>query len=164
MATVAGKQVSSVVAPELTALLAAARADGVRLALTSGYRSLDYQRGVHARAVAREGAAEAERYSARPGHSEHQTGLAVDFGSTTDSGCTLRDCFAETPEARWLTAHAGAFGFLLRYRPEDSAVTGYAAESWHYRWVGVDLVQRMAERGVTTLEAFFGVSGGPQYA
>ena len=119
---------------------------------------------MHARAVAREGAAEAERYSARPGHSEHQTGLAVDFGSTTDAGCTLRDCFADTPEAQWLAAHAGAYGFLLRYRPEDTAVTGYAAESWHYRWVGVDLVQQMAQRGVTTLEAFFGVSGGPQYA
>ncbi|GAA4989589.1 M15 family metallopeptidase [Kineococcus glutinatus] len=164
LVTVGDKQVAGVVGPDLTALLAAATADGVGLTLTSGYRSLDYQRTVHEQAVARDGRAAAERVSARPGYSEHQTGLAVDFGSSARPECAVQDCYRLTPEARWLAAHAGDFGFLLRYTEQNSAVTGYAPESWHYRWVGRELLERMAERGVTTLEEFFGVSGGAEYA
>ena len=164
LATVGGKQVAAVVVPDLTALLAAADADGVGVTLTSGYRSLGYQRGVHDSAVAREGFATAESLSARPGYSEHQTGLAIDFGSRSQPRCAVQDCYQDTPEAHWLAEHAGAFGFLLRYTAAHTAVTGYAPESWHYRWVGVDLVRQMAERRVATLEEFFGVSGGPDYA
>jgi len=162
--TVGGKQVAAVVVPDLRALLAAAEGDGVGVTLTSGYRSLSYQRGVHDSAVAREGFATAESLSARPGFSEHQTGLAIDFGSRSQPHCAVQDCYQDTPEAHWLAEHAGAFGFLLRYTAEHTAVTGYAPESWHYRWVGVDLVRQMAERRVATLEEFFGVSGGPDYA
>jgi len=162
--TVGGKQVAAVVVPDLRALLAAAEADGVGVTLTSGFRSLSYQRGVHDSAVAREGFATAESLSARPGYSEHQTGLAIDFGSRSQPRCAVQDCYQDTPEAHWLAEHAGAFGFLLRYTAAGTPVTGYAPESWHYRWVGVDLVRQMAERRVSTLEEFFGVSGGPDYA
>jgi len=164
LSTVGGKQVASVVVPDLTNLLAAADADGLGLTLTSGYRSLSYQRGVHDNAVARDGFATAESLSARPGYSEHQTGLAIDFGSRSQPECAVQDCYQDTPEARWLAERAGAFGFLLRYTAAHTAVTGYAPESWHYRWVGVDLVRQMTERGVATLEEFFGVPGGPEYA
>ncbi|NAZ86479.1 M15 family metallopeptidase [Kineococcus indalonis] len=164
LATVGGKEVAALVAPDLTALLAAAGAEGVRLTLTSGYRSAGHQRAVHERAVRRDGAETAESLSARPGHSEHQTGLAIDFGSAVQPGCAVEDCFGLTDEARWLAERAGAFGFLQRYTARNSPVTGYAPESWHYRWVGADLVARMAERGVSTLEEFFGVTGGPRYA
>ena len=164
LATVGGKEVAALVVPDLTALLAASEADGVRLTLTSGYRSAGHQRAVHARAVRRDGAETAESLSARPGYSEHQTGLAIDFGSAVQPGCAVKDCFGLTDEARWLAERAGAFGFLQRYTAQNSPVTGYAPESWHYRWVGADLVARMAERGVSTLEEFFGVPGGSQYA
>ncbi|NAZ84358.1 D-alanyl-D-alanine carboxypeptidase family protein [Kineococcus sp. R8] len=164
LATVGGKPVASVVVPDLTALLAASRADGVGVTLTSGYRSLGHQRAVHDDAVRRDGPATAESLSARPGYSEHQTGLAIDFGSSAQPECAVQDCYQDTPEARWLAQHAGTFGFLLRYTAAHSAVTGYAPESWHYRWVGVDLLQQMADRGVATLEEFFGVPGGPEYA
>ena len=164
LTTVGGKQVASVLVPDLTALLAQADADGVGMTLTSGYRSLSYQKSVHDDAVQRDGFATAESLSARPGYSEHQTGLAIDFGSRAQPECAVQDCYQDTPEAHWLAEHAGAFGFLLRYTAAHTAVTGYAPESWHYRWVGVDLVRQMAERGVATLEEFFGVPGGPEYA
>ncbi|WP_432498610.1 M15 family metallopeptidase [Kineococcus gypseus] len=158
---VAGKPVAAVVAPHLGALLAAARAEGVELPITSGYRSVEHQRAVHERAVARDGLAAAERVSARPGHSEHQTGLAVDFGSATSPGCALQGCYQDTPEARWLAARAGEFGFLLRYPADRTAVTGYDFEPWHYRWVGTDLLERMRRRGTRTLEEHFDLPGGP---
>ena len=164
LATVAGKEVAAVVAPHLTAMLEAAVADGLSLVVTSGYRSLEYQRSVHARTVREKGLAAAEGLSARPGYSEHQTGLAVDLASGTDPGCAALDCFGRTAEARWLAANAGTFGFLLRYPAGATEITGYAPEPWHHRWVGTDLVRRMAERRVRTLEEFFGIPGGPEYA
>ncbi|MGI4895664.1 MAG: M15 family metallopeptidase [Janthinobacterium lividum] len=164
LSTVGGKQVAGVIVPDLTALLGAAQADGVELTLTSGYRSHDYQRSVHDNAVEREGFAAAESYSARPGYSEHQTGLAVDFGSSTQPKCAVQDCFQGTTEAHWLAANAKRFGFLLRYPGDRIQVTGYAAESWHYRWIGVDLAQQMDRARVSTLEEFFAVRGGPDYA
>lgn len=164
LATVAGEQVAAAAAGDLRALLDAAAADGVSLGVTSGFRSLEHQRSVHDSAVARDGAEAAESVSARPGHSEHQTGLAVDFSGSSQPGCLLQNCFGQTPESQWLVDHAGRFGFLLRYPEGATDVTGYAFEPWHWRWVGADLVARMAAAGVTTLEQFLGVSGGTTYA
>ena len=164
LATVAGKRIATPVVPDLTTLLAAATADGVHLTLVSAYRSYAYQVGVHQRAVAKEGYDYAESVSARAGYSEHETGLAIDFGSTTDSTCDLQDCYAGTAEGTWLAAHAATFGFLLRYTAANGAITGYAPEAWHFRWVGRDLITAMAARGVSTLEEFFGVSGGSVHA
>lgn len=164
LGTVAGKEVAAVVVPDLQDLLAAAGDAGVGLTLTSGFRSLQYQRSVHDRAVERDGFEVAESLSARPGYSEHQTGLAVDFGSRSRPECAVQDCYRFTPEAAWLAENAGGFGFLLRYPEDLTAVTGYAPESWHYRWVGRELTGELAARGVGTLEEFFGVTGGPEYA
>ncbi|MGQ7295286.1 M15 family metallopeptidase [Quadrisphaera sp. KR29] len=163
LVTVAGEEVSAAAAPDLEALLAHSRADGLALTLVSGFRSRDYQDQVHRRSVARNGQEGADRYSARAGHSEHQTGLAVDF-SSADGRATLSPRFAETAEGAWLAQHAGEHGWLLRYTEADQAVTGYNPEPWHFRWVGVELVAAMAAAGVATLEEFFGVSGGPDYA
>lgn len=163
LVTVGGKEVSGVIVPDLQALLAAAGDAGVGLTLTSGFRSLDYQRSVHDRAVERDGFEVAESLSARPGFSEHQTGLAVDFGSRSQPECAVQDCYQFTDEAAWLAENAGTFGFLLRYPEDLTAVTGYAPESWHYRWVGTDLTAQLAQRGIGTLEEFFGVTGGPDY-
>jgi D-alanyl-D-alanine carboxypeptidase len=163
LAVVAGYQVRPEVAAPLEQMLAAAAADGVSLPLLSAYRSYDSQVRVHADLVARVGQARAEEVSARPGHSEHQTGLAVDVGSATRPDCDFQDCFAETVEGRWVAARAGEFGFVVRYTAENRAVTGYAPEGWHLRWVGTDLVAELERRGVTTLEEAFGLPGGPDY-
>ena len=162
LAVVAGYQVRPEVADPLTRMLAAAAADGVTLVLRSAYRSYDDQVRVHADLVAGLGQQRAEEVSARPGHSEHQTGLAVDVG-TTRPDCDFRDCFGDTAEGRWVAARAGEFGFLVRYTAENRAVTGYAPEGWHLRWVGTDLVAELDRRGVTTLEEVFGLPGGPDY-
>ncbi len=164
LAVVDGKEVAAVIAPDLRSLLQDARRDGVDLSVTSGYRSFQRQTSVHDSAVARDGLESAESVSARPGYSEHQTGLAVDFGGRTQPGCLLKNCFGQTPESEWLRAHAGRYGFLLRYPEGATATTGYDPEPWHWRWVGTDLVQRVAERGTATLEEFFGISGGAAYA
>lgn len=163
LATVAGEVVSAAAAPDLEALLARSRDDGVALTLVSGFRSRDYQEDVHRRSVSRNGQAGADRYSARAGYSEHQTGLAVDFSSAAGSA-TLSPRFGQTDEGLWLAEHAGEHGWLLRYTEADQAVTGYNPEPWHFRWVGVELVAAMAAAGTATLEEFFGVTGGPDYA
>ncbi len=160
LTTVRGYLVRPDAAPDLTALLEAADADGVHLTLRSAYRGYPKQAEVYAGWVAQLGAAEADEVSARPGYSEHQTGLAVDVGSTTRPECDLDPCFGETVEGRWVAEHADAFGFLVRYTPENAAVTGYGPESWHLRWVGRDLAEYMRGTGVTTLEELFDVPGG----
>lgn len=160
LTTVRGYLVRPDAAGDLTALLEAADADGVHLTLRSAYRGYPKQAAVHADWVAQLGQAEADEVSARPGHSEHQTGIAVDVGSSTRSGCDFEECFGTTVEGRWVAAHAGEFGFLVRYTPENSAVTGYAPESWHLRWVGRELVAHLRATGVTTLEEVFDVPGG----
>lgn len=163
LATVAGYQVRPEVAAPLEQMLAAASADGVALTVRSAFRSYDDQVRVHADLVARVGQQHAEEVSARPGHSEHQTGLAVDVGSTTRPDCDFQDCFGDTAEGRWVATRAGEFGFVVRYTAANRAVTGYAPEGWHLRWVGTELVAEMARRGVTTLEEVFGLPGGPDY-
>lgn len=164
LVVVRGYLVRAVAADDLAALLAAADADGVHLTLRSAYRSYRKQQTVHAGLVAQLGEAEADRVSARAGHSEHQTGLAVDVGSSTDDSCDFEDCFADTVEGRWVAANAARFGFVVRYTAANEAVTGYAPEAWHLRYVGRPLVEAMAAAGVTTLEKLFGVPGGADYS
>lgn len=120
-------------APAETALRtmgAAARLDGVTLLASSTYRSFSRQEEVYGRLVEEEGQEAADRESARPGTSQHQTGAAVDFGSIDDS-------FADTKPGRWLSAHAANFGWSLSFPDGYEGVTGYRHECWHYRYVGV---------------------------
>jgi D-alanyl-D-alanine carboxypeptidase len=113
----------------LKSMDAAARADGVTLEVSSSYRSYDYQVEVFARNVKELGRSQAEMVSAMPGHSQHQLGTAIDFGSITEA-------FADTKASRWLSANARRFGFTLSFPKGLTSVTGYAWESWHYRYVG----------------------------
>jgi D-alanyl-D-alanine carboxypeptidase len=119
-------------AESLEEMAAAARAEGLVLTVSSAYRSYAYQEEVYARNVRESGQETADRESARPGYSQHQTGLVVDFGSIDDS-------FAETPEGRWLAENAGPFGWSLSFPQGCEAVTGYRWECWHYRYVGREL-------------------------
>lgn len=159
-----GVQLRADVAPDLAAMVEAAAPAGARLGVLSGYRSYRDQAATRAAIEARRGFEHAERYSARPGFSEHQTGLAVDLGSGTQPGCDLQSCFAQTAEGAWLAEHAWEFGFVVRYTEANTEVTGYAPEGWHLRWVGRDLAAYLHGAGVGSLEEAFGVPGGPVYA
>ena len=117
----------------LEEMAAAARASGITLTVSSAYRSYQYQIGSFDRWTARLGLKEAEKVSARPGYSQHQLGLVVDFGSISND-------FAESTTGKWVAANAGRFGFCLSYPRGLEELTGYSWESWHYRYVGMDLV------------------------
>jgi len=117
-------------AAALETMAKAANAEGVGLLVSSTYRSYNYQKTVYERIVTELGQEAADRESARPGHSQHQLGLAVDFGSIDDS-------FAATTASRWLAANAARFGWSLSYAYGMETITGYRWESWHYRYVGI---------------------------
>ncbi len=127
-------------------------AEGLDLAIVSGFRSYGTQQNLYNRYVARDGLAEAETYSARPGFSEHQTGLAMDLNLADSS-------FAETAEGRWLVEHAWEYGFVLRYPNGKSELTGYIFEPWHFRYVGRDLAEKLYNSGDwLSLEEYFGLT------
>jgi D-alanyl-D-alanine carboxypeptidase len=128
-----GLMLRRVAAASLEEMASAARDDGVTLTAGSGYRSAGYQAEVYAREVETYGQEAADRESAQPGYSQHQTGLVVDF-------TPIDDAFAETPASRWLLENAGRFGWSLSFPQGYEAATGYRWESWHYRYVGRELV------------------------
>lgn len=163
LVTVGEAQVRADVEPDLRAMLDAAQAAGVEVLTSSGYRSYQDQTAARRSIEARRGFAHAERYSARPGFSEHQTGLALDVDSGSQPACNYQTCFARTPEGVWLAEHAAEFGFVVRYTEANSAVTGYAPEGWHLRWVGRELTAHLRENGIGSLEEAFGVPGGAEY-
>ncbi|MHA7239862.1 M15 family metallopeptidase [Arthrobacter sp. TMS1-12-1] len=144
-------------------MFAAAAADGVGLVLVSGYRSFADQESTYAYWVGQYGdPAGADTVSARPGYSEHQTGLAFDLAQA-DGACTLVLCFRDTPAAQWAAAHAADFGFILRYPLGFHEITGFSAESWHFRYVGKDVALAMRAAGTQTLEQHFGLPAAPSY-
>ena len=114
--------------PAVLEMTSAAKADGIVLTYSSGYRSFEYQNYVYAREVKTYGQETADRESARPGASQHQLGTAVDFGSITDA-------FAQTRAGKWLVAHSWEYGFSLSYPEGYEGITGYRYESWHYRFI-----------------------------
>jgi D-alanyl-D-alanine carboxypeptidase len=138
---------------------ASERATGRELVLVSGYRSADYQQRLYRRYVESHGRQEADTFSARGGFSEHQTGLAADV---TESG-TPYTRFARTATSRWVEANAWRYGFVVRYPRGARDVTGYAAEAWHLRYVGVGLASHLHLAGVTTLEEASGAGPAPDY-
>lgn len=157
---VRGYQVAEAAAGPLARLLRAGDAAGLGFKIASAFRSYAYQEHVHDAVVASEGSAAADRVSALPGHSEHQTGLAVDLVTPARPGCDLAVCFASTPAGRWLARHAWRYGFIVRYTRENQAVTGYAPEPWHIRYVGRPLAAAMRAAGITSLEQAVHVAGG----
>lgn len=149
-------------AEALAHMFAAAKAAKLDLQISSGYRSYSYQNGTYNSYVKQSGQAYADSISARPGYSEHQTGLAVDIEPVSRQ-CEIVECFESTPEGKWLAANAYRYGFLLRYPADKVPVTGYDYEPWHFRFIGTSLSEEMHKDGVKTLEEFFGVSGGTSY-
>ncbi len=147
------RSLRAVLMPDLEKLVAAARAAGVTLRVGSGYRSYATQASLFASYVRRHGEAAASRFSSRPGHSEHQSGLAVDFAGA-DQTCWVDDCFEQTAAGKWLAAHAHEYGFILRYPKGKEKITGYQYEPWHFRYVGRELAGALHQSGLTMEEAW----------
>ncbi len=147
--------------PALKEMFAAASEDGVQLVFGSGYRSEKLQKSFYDSYVAQDGQAAADTYSARPGHSEHQTGLAFDATSTSGK-CHLEECFKDMAEGKWLREHAHEYGFVVRYLEGKDSVTGYVYEPWHMRFVGKELAAEIHQTG-QTLEGFFNLDPAPTY-
>lgn len=126
-----------------------AAALGLNLYISSGYRSYDYQKRIYNNNVAAYGVEKTDTFSARPGHSEHQTGLAFDLN-------TINDAFALTPESDWVKEHAHEYGFIVRYPEGKSDITGYKYEPWHLRYLGVDTATAVYQSGLT-LEEYLGI-------
>ncbi|MBK0418405.1 M15 family metallopeptidase [Leucobacter sp. CSA1] len=156
-----GQPMRAEAAQALETMYAEAAAAGYPFVITSAYRSYDMQVGLFDSYVARDGVAAAETYSARAGHSEHQTGLAADLDD--GSGCAFMSCFGETPTGVWLAENAHRFGFILRYHQGAEPVVGYMYEPWHFRYVGVDVATDMMNRGEQNLETYFGLPAAPTY-
>ena|SRR5919205_2037599 len=142
------------VAGALTQLFAGARGAGYSLEVISAYRSYASQSALYNSYVQMYGQAYADTISARPGYSEHQTGLAADIGNA-GGGCGLTACFGTTPGGRWVAANAHRYGFIVRYPQGYSGITGYTYEPWHLRFVGVPLAADMKSRGIPTMEQYF---------
>jgi D-alanyl-D-alanine carboxypeptidase len=147
------KQIRKTIDEPLSQLFAAAQKDGHSLMIGSAYRSAAYQNQIFNTYVARVGYEQADRYSAHPGFSEHQTGLAVDI-STTSQQCYLSECFIGTADGQWLAENAYKYGFTQRYPKGKEAITGYNFEPWHYRYVGVQLATALKQSGLTLDEAW----------
>lgn len=141
---------------ELDKMLATAKKQGFDFVAFSGYRSFDYQTTLYNNYVNRDGQAAADRYSARPGYSEHQTGLAFDIGERGKENLWLTEEFGETPGGQWLLTNAQDYGFILRFPKNKEDITGYMYESWHYRYVGVDVAKEIKKKDIT-LEEYLGV-------
>ena len=143
-------------------LFRAARRDGIDLVVQSGYRSYSSQVTVYNGWVASLGKKGADLQSARPGYSEHQTGLSVDIAAANRS-CTIQACFSTTATGKWLKNNAWKFGWHLRYPKGKTSITGYKFEPWHYRFVGVDLAAELHLTPGITLEEFFELPAAPNY-
>ena len=138
---------------ELMKLIAAMQEAGFPISdHYSGFRSYDTQTQLYQNYVNKDGKAEADRYSARPGYSEHQTGLAFDLIGTNG------DLVTEEKAAQWLLDHAADYGFVVRYLKGKEKETGYMAEEWHLRYVGKE-AKEIAASGLS-LEEYYGFEGG----
>ena len=140
----------------------AAKAAGVNIMPISGYRSFSQQASLYDSYVRQYGQATADTFAARPGYSEHQTGLAMDIGNASGI-CALQACFANTPAGQWAAEHGWEYGFIIRYPAGAEATTGYTYEPWHLRYVGPGLALDMKSAGIAVLEDYFALEAAPDY-
>ena len=122
-----------------------AKSENLNIVAISGYRSYEYQDNLYNKYVEHDSKEKADTYSARPGHSEHQTGLAVDISD----GKKAYTEFQNTKEFEWMQKNAYKFGFILRYPKEKEYITGYVYESWHYRYVGLEIALYIKKHNIT---------------
>lgn len=149
-------------AKALETMFNAASKQGIKLMLSSGYRSYNFQVNLYNGYVKQQGQSDADKQSARPGYSEHQTGMAADLEPTSRT-CEVEQCFATTPEGKWLAANAYKYGFIIRYPQGKDSVTGYEYEPWHVRYIGASLAGEMHKETVATMEQFFNLPNASNY-
>ena len=157
-----GHQLRTEAAKAADTMIDAAVTDGVTLLVSSAYRSYAVQQQTYQYWVSVNGQQVADQLSARPGYSEHQTGLAIDFASP--EGCRLEECYRDTLAGQWLAKNAPRYGYILRFPDGRQSVTGYHFEPWHYRYVGVQIAQEYVSSGAKTFEEFIGTGAAPDYA
>jgi D-alanyl-D-alanine carboxypeptidase len=148
-------QLRSIAAPSLQRMFGDASKENIHLMISSAYRSYGLQKTVYSNNISAEGQQGADSLSAKPGHSEHQTGLAVDI-EPASRACEVEVCFADTAEGKWLAANSYKYGFIIRYPANKEQLTGYEYEPWHVRYIGEDSANQI---NITkqTLEQFFGL-------
>lgn len=129
-----------------------AKNEGLNIYSSTAYRSYSFQSVLYENYVKRDGKEEADKFSARPGYSEHHSGLAIDLN-------TVNDEFSDTKEAKWLSDNCYKYGFILRYPKGKENETGYKYESWHIRYVGKELAEKLYNNGDwITLEDYFNIT------
>lgn len=141
-------QLRQVAADALKAMFDKAEESDIYLHARSGYRSYQTQVHLFQNYADQHGEEAANRYSARPGQSEHQTGLVMDVTSESVN-YQLTESFGETVEGQWVSEHAHEFGFIIRYPEGAEEITGYIYEPWHLRYLGVDMATKVYESGLT---------------
>ncbi|MGL4874617.1 MAG: M15 family metallopeptidase [Clostridium sp.] len=129
----------------------AAKKDNISIAIGSSFRSYSYQNNLYKSYVKSVGEKNADKFSAKPGHSEHQSGLTLDILGS-DPKTNINSKFDNTKESKWLLANAHKFGFILRYPKGKESITGYKYESWHYRYIGVSHSKYFYENTLTLEE------------
>ncbi len=146
------RSLRAVLVKDLNDLFAAAQQAGYDFMISSGYRSYNTQASLYNSYVGRSGEMVANTYSAKPGQSEHQTGLAFDI-RLSSGACYLDICFGDMPAGRWLAEEATNYGFIIRYPADKTAITKYQYEPWHLRYVGQSLAKALKKSGLTLDEA-----------
>lgn len=163
MRDISGGRLRADAATALAEMASAAAGAGVgEVALASGFRSYATQRSIYQRQVTSRGRTEADKVSARPGYSEHQSGLAADI-TACSSSCADMGSFGGTPQQEWVAAHSWEYGWIVRYVDGGTSVTGYASEPWHLRYIGPELAAAYHGGGWQSLEEFFGLPEAPDY-
>ena len=148
---------NSDVIAKANAMFADAKNEGLNIYISSGFRSYTTQKNLYNNYVNRDGKTAADTYSARAGHSEHQTGLAFDVNQ-------ISSAFDNTAEAKWLSNNCYKYGFILRYPKGKENETGYMYESWHFRYVGIELASKLYNGGNwITMESYFGITSKYNY-
>ena len=150
------RNLRDVAASSLEAMFDAADAASVQLFALSGYRSYNRQRDIYNNNVSTRGVEATDKVSARPGHSEHQSGLAMDITSES-AGFNLIYAFGETEEGIWVKENAHLYGFIVRYGKDKTPITGYDYEPWHLRYIGLDLASYIYDHQITLEELYIHV-------
>ncbi len=141
-------------AHQLEKLFLASEKEGLELYAVSGYRSFKRQESLFNNKKEKDGLAEASKLVAIPGHSEHQTGLAMDV-SSRDVNLLLEESFEDTDEGKWIRDNSHKFGFIIRYPKEKEKITLYSYEPWHLRYVGIEAAKEIYENNLS-LEEYLG--------
>lgn len=145
-------------AQAMQSLISDAALNGYDIYTASDYRSFSEQEALYNRYVQSDGQAAADTFSARPGFSEHQTGLVADVAER-NTGCVIMTCFGNTPVGQWIANNSYKYGFIVRYPEGKDSITGYQYEPWHLRYIGIPAALGVYKSGLT-MDEYFGITAG----